>query len=311
MFSPAASRVSPRPAATVGLGKRPRPTVSACSLIVSIYNQAPQLALVLRTAALQTRRDFEIILADDGSSDDVDAVIEWFCAANHAIPLRRIRQEDRGFRKSRILNAACRASRSDYCIVVDGDMLLHPRFIENHLRYRNPQWVLCGYRGVRLGPRYTQALLDGRERFLPATTEMLRRHRRKDLLSSPLRALILHNALLRRLAVPVRNGLAGCNFSLYRHAIEQVNGWDETICRYGYEDYELGHRLCLAGHRIVNVSKCCNTYHLYHPKGPKPDLGAVKRRIDESRQPQCRHGLRTLPQGSQNTDFRTAGPSER
>lgn len=278
----------------------------ACSLIVSIYNQSRQLALLLETAVHQTCTDFEIIVADDGSRDDVASVVDRFRCTHWHIPVHVLGHDDRGFRKSCMLNQACR-NATDYCVVVDGDMLLGRRFIENHLRYRDPRRVLCGYRGVKLGPAYTQALLEHSVPFRDGLMEMLRRKRRGELDSSPWRATELHNPILRRLAVPARKGLSGCNFSVYRDALKQVNGWDESILEYGYEDYELGHRLKLSGLSIVNVSKCCNTYHLYHAKGPKRDLGEIKRRIDASPHPQCHYGIAELASGSSNADFQPVG----
>jgi len=278
------------------------PTLT-CSLIVSVYDQASELAVVLASVASQTRQDFEVIIADDGSHDALADTIARFRSHCPHIQVACVRQDDLGFRKTRILNRAIRTMVSDYCVVIDGDMLLHRRFIENHLRYRRHDRVLCGYRGVKLGPRYTERLLTDQDRLREGIGPLVWRSLRGDLLSSPWRGLVLHNRTLRRLAVPRRSGLAGCNFSLYRQALQQVNGLDESICEYGYEDYELGARLQRAGLHLFNVSKCCNTYHLYHAKSPKRDLREIKRRILNNRHTQCRHGLARLDHGSSAADF--------
>ena len=47
-----------------------------CSLIVNVYNQAKQLDLLLESACKQTENDFEIIVADDGSSDETKEVVQ-------------------------------------------------------------------------------------------------------------------------------------------------------------------------------------------------------------------------------------------
>ncbi len=272
-----------------------------CSLIITIYNQARQLALVLDSVARQTSRSFEIVVANDGSSDDVAGVISRFKLRYPGIPIRHVVHQDRGFRKPVILNDAFRAASADYLIVIDGDMLLHERFIENHLRYRGKNRVLCGYRGVKLGQAYTEDLLCGRRQHSSRLWSLVWRSLRGDL-DKPWRGTVLHNKLLRRLAVSDRTHLSGCNFSLYRGALMRVNGMDETIREYGYEDYDLGRRLELTGLQLVNVSKCCNTFHLYHPKRARPNGADIKRLIDRNCEPMCRSGLQRLETGSAASD---------
>ena len=46
-----------------------------CSLIVNVYNQAKQLDVLLESALKQTNQDFEIIVADDGSADETEAIV--------------------------------------------------------------------------------------------------------------------------------------------------------------------------------------------------------------------------------------------
>ena len=273
-----------------------------CSLIVSVYNQAKQLALVLASAAPQTHKHFEIIVADDGSSDGVEQVIQRFREEHPAQPVRYVKHADAGFRKCIILNEAFRAARGDYLIIVDGDMILHREFVENHWRYRGKEKILCGYRGVKLRQTYTTELMAGDRGFSPSLGSLLWLSVRGQL-DKPLRATVLHNKVLRRLAVSERPDLSGCNFSLYRETLERVNGMDETIVEYGFEDYDLSHRLKLAGLKLVNVSKCCNTYHLYHPKKTRRNAQDIKARIDKSREVQCRYGLKKLEVGSAVADW--------
>jgi hypothetical protein len=85
---------------------------------------------------------------------------------------------------------------------------------------------------------------------------------------------------------------------------------DETIRVYGFEDFELGHRLTLAGIRLTDVSRCCNTYHLHHARRVADDadtLRAIKLNILGSRALQCRYGLETLDHGSTVEDFLPGG----
>ena len=273
-----------------------------CSLIVSVYNQAKQLALILASAAHQTRKRFEIVVADDGSSDGVEQIIHRFREEHPAVPVQYVRHADAGFRKCIILNEAFRTARGNYLIIVDGDMILHREFVENHWRYRGSDRMLCGNRGVKLRQAYTAELLAERRCFSSSLWSLLWMSTRGQL-DKPFRGTVLHNKVLRRLAVSERPDLSGCNFSLFKGALERVNGMDETILEYGFEDYDLSHRLKLAGLKLVNVSKCCNTYHLYHPKKTRWNAQSIKGRIDKSREVQCRYGLKRLEVGSAVVDW--------
>jgi len=276
----------------------------SCSLIISVYNQAPQLRQVLRSVAAQSVAGFEIIIADDGSSDDVVAVLAAFQQQHPEFPLTHLWHEDRGFYKTIILNRAVRAMRSDYLIVLDGDMLMHPRFIEYHLRYRAPERALCGYRGVKLQAGITGEILADETNFstnwLVQSGWLLRAE-----MAQASRGLVIHSKLLRRRLAPPLGRLSGCNFSVDRGRILAINGWDETILEYGYEDLEMGHRLELAGLELVNVSRLCNTWHLFHASKKRQSIAAIRQRIREAQQRQCRFGIETLSSGSSVDDFRS------
>jgi len=279
---------------------------TSCTLIISIYNQAAQLRRVLETVARQSVTDFEIVIADDGSADNVEAVIGEFRRKYPGFKLTHLWHEDSGFYKTIILNKAFRQAGGEYLIVIDGDMLLHRQFIENHLRHARKDRVLCGFRGVKLGREITRELLDGTRRFSQNPLRLLWQTLRGDIEEGS-RGIVIHNRWLRSLIARRCKRLAGCNFSIYRENLFRVNGMDESIRVYGFEDFELGHRLTLTGIRIVDVSRCCNTCHLHHAKRASGDIGDIKQRILNSKAVQCKYGLQTLEDGSSIEDFMPAG----
>jgi glycosyltransferase involved in cell wall biosynthesis len=275
---------------------------TSCTLIICIYNQAPQLRRVLETVATQSVTDFDIVIADDGSSDNAEAVINDFRNRYPGFELAHLWHEDSGFFKTKILNRAFKQSSGDYLIVIDGDMLLHSRFVENHLRHAQRDRVLCGYRGVKLGKEYTRRLITGEQRFNQNPWRLLWQTLRGEIAEGS-RGIVIQNRLLRRLIARRGKRLAGCNFSTYRENLFAVNGMDESILVYGFEDFELGHRLNLSGVQICDVSRLCNTYHLHHPKRSSGDIGDIKQNIQNSTQAQCKYGLETLAAGSTLNDF--------
>ena len=278
---------------------------TSCTLIICIYNQAPQLRRVLETVATQSVTDFDIVIADDGSADNAGAVLNDYRTNHPDASLTHLWHEDEGFYKTIILNKAFKAASGDYLIVIDGDMLLHHRFIENHLRYAQKDRVLCGFRGVKLGKEITRQLVAG-ERQLNQNLLILLWQTLRGKVEEGTRGIVIHNQWLRSIIARRSKRLAGCNFSTYRENLFAVNGMDETILIYGFEDFELGHRLTLSGVKISDVSRLCNTYHLHHLKRSSGDIGDIKQNILNSPAMQCKHGLETLASGSTIDDFTPA-----
>ena len=95
------------------------PTVA---LIVSTYNQPDHLDRCLVALGRQTQANFELILADDGSDERTRRIIDRY-SDTFSHPVRHIWQEDRGFRKTRILNQAIASTRAEYLVFMDGDCL--------------------------------------------------------------------------------------------------------------------------------------------------------------------------------------------
>ena len=102
------------------------------SVIFTTYNHPGWLEKTLWGFSAQSWRDFEIIVADDGSGPETRAVVESM-QRQIDIPIRHIWQEDDGFQKCRVLNKAIVASRGEYLIFTDGDCIPHPDFVRNHV----------------------------------------------------------------------------------------------------------------------------------------------------------------------------------
>ena len=241
------------------------------SLIIAVYNKADILRLVLLTCARQTFRDFEIIIADDGSGPEVAEAIEE-ARREFTLDIQHLWHPDEGWRKNMMLNKAIRAARTDYLVFIDGDCLLHHKFLEDHFREREEKYALCGRR-VEMGARWATKLgvdfiRSGKyERFgLVDLWEGLtgRSQRVED-------ALRITNRSLANLLHGKEVGLLGSNFSIYKRHLEAINGFDELYKTPGCgEDSDIQYRLALAGIKCKSIRHKAIQYHVYHNRGPIP-----------------------------------------
>lgn len=270
-----------------------------CSLIVNVYNQAKQLDVLLESALKQTNQDFEIIVADDGSADETEEIVSKWASK---LDIRRVWHEDRGFYRTIILNSAAKIANSEYLIFVDGDMILHHRFIEMHLKYAHPQRVMCGWRGCKIRQDIAERIIRKEIEFSTDTASVLWRGLKRQVVK-PFRTTIIENKLLRKIMCKERHHVGGCNFAMHKKNYELCNGMDETILQYGYEDIEIGRRLQNNGIEPVGIRNCANTYHLEHGKSDNPGIDDIMKRIYQNDHKQCKSGLKKLDAGSGNEMF--------
>ena len=115
------------------------------SLIITTYNWPEALNVVLKSALKQRRLPDEVIVADDGSGIATAECIEEI-GETTSVPIHHVWQEDKGFRAASARNKAIRASKCDYLVLIDGDMLLHEKFIEDHLACAQKDTFMQGSR---------------------------------------------------------------------------------------------------------------------------------------------------------------------
>jgi len=100
------------------------------AVTVGVYNEEKHLRPLLDALVQQTRPPDEIILVDDGSTDNTGAIIRGFAQDRPLV--RYFRQENAGPAAAR--NRAWRNSRGDICVFTDGDCLPEPNWLEEILK---------------------------------------------------------------------------------------------------------------------------------------------------------------------------------
>ncbi len=235
------------------------------SVIAAFYNNIRYLKLVLAGFERQTEKDFELIIADDGSNYEVVKEIE-FIASNYSFHIKHIWHPDNGFRKNRILNQAILTSEADYLIFIDSDCVPHSKFIEEHLKESCLNTVSTGRR-VNLSQKITNLLTESKikDGFLESNNLMLIEDALLGKSSYVEKGFYLENKFLRKILNKKYRGLLGCNFSLYKKDILAINGFDERYEAPSIgEDTDIEFRLGLNGLKVKSLNHIAVQYHLYH-----------------------------------------------
>ena len=248
------------------------------AVIVTTYNRPDALAAVLAGYFEQTEMDFELLVADDGSTDDTRALI-----ANHAarapFALHHVWQEDSGFRPGAARNRAAARSGADYLIFVDGDCVPARGFVQQHKALAEKNYFLSGNR-VLLSESFTQRVLAER---LPLhqwrAARWLRAWLARDV-NRLLPLLMLPDAPFRKRAPQQWQGVKTCNLSLWRADFLRVNGFDEAYSGWGLEDSDLAIRLIHAGVHHKSARFAAPVFHLWHRENDRGRLAENQKRLD-------------------------------
>ena len=229
------------------------------SLIITTYNWVEALELTLKSVENQTVLPDEIIIADDGSGNDTKEFINDYKKC-FKIPINHVWQEDRGFRAALIRNKAIYKSTGDYIIGIDGDMILHPLFIENHIKFAKEGRYIQGGR-VLLTKNKTNKILKEKRIDIRWYENGIKN--RKNAIYSNLLAKIFSYTSKQW------ENIRSCNFSLYKYDIKRVNGFNNNFTKWGREDSEFVVRLINSGVEVFHLKFNAIAYHLYHKENKK------------------------------------------
>jgi len=241
------------------------------SIIVSIYNKIDALKLVLKSLEFQSYMNFEVILSDDGSNQKSVSQIKKLIDS-YPFKIKHVWHEDTGWNKNTILNKAIVASESNYIVFVDGDCLLHYKFIEEHFINKKPKTILAGRR-VNLSKKVSLKLTTD----LVAQGYLKRGIVRESILDSIKskakdveQGLYITSSFIAKFLNRKEKGILGSNFSVFKDELLEINGFDE---RFKYpaagEDSDIESRLRRNGLIVKTIRNQAIQFHLYHKELPR------------------------------------------
>ncbi len=242
------------------------------SVIVTTYNRPDALELVLRACLAQTDRNFEIVIADDGSGAPTRELIQHI-AQHSPIPIVHTWQPDDGFRAASSRNGAIVRARGEYLIFLDGDCVPQRNFVARHRALAEPRMLVTGSR-VLLRQRLTAFTLERQLALSEKPASFWMRQRAAGQINKVLPLLIqLPDFAQRRVNGFVWRGIKTCNLGAWRGEVVAANGFDETFVGWGHEDADLVARLHNAGVSRKNGFLATEVLHLWHAEAARDREG--------------------------------------
>ena len=232
------------------------------SVIVTTYNWPEVLDACLQSLLAQDDKNFEVIVADDGSSQDTKALIERFMQQK-MISIKHVFHEDHGFRAGTIRNKAVALSQGNYLIFLDGDCVVFPNFVSRHRQLAEQGYFVPGNR-ILLSKTFTRKVLSDKlvlynKSMMFFLTLWIQRkiNRITPLFYNPLLKWRYNKPQYWQKAMT-------CNLAMFAEDFMAVNGFDEAFEGWGYEDSDLVIRLIHQGIKRKEGRFATSVLHHWH-----------------------------------------------
>ena len=233
-----------------------------CSLVTPTYNWPEALELLLLSITKQRVLPDEVIVADDGSKEETRLLIERF-QKSFPVPLIHIWHEDNGNQKPKIMNKAIAKAKYDYIIEIDGDIIMHPNFVEDHLNYAEKGVYLFGSR-VNIQKNILETIFKEKIIYFHFFSKGIKKRGRTLRIPFFMNFAKLHEKRSSK--------LRGCNMSFWKEDFIKVNGFNEGLVGWGIDDSEMIQRLHNIGIRGKRLKNVGIAYHIYHKEQDKSHI---------------------------------------
>jgi len=232
------------------------------SLIITTYNRPDALFLVLKSVESQSILPEEIIIADDGSNNITKELIDSF-KLQTSLKIIHSWQKNDGFRAAKSRNKAIAQSSSDYIILIDGDTILHPEFVQDHISNSEKGYFIQGNR-VLLTEKATRSSIESMSINFTFFSNGIKNRKNA-----------IHSALLSNLfskKISYLSGIKTCNMSFFKKDCININGFDNNFEGWGREDSEFALRLLNSGINRNNLRFNAIQFHLWHLENTRISL---------------------------------------
>lgn len=249
------------------------------SVVITTYNRSDALLAVLHGLSLQTDRNFEVIVADDGSRAEHQRRI-FESAVAKELGVVHVWHPDVGFTASRVRNRGVAASSGQYVVFLDGDCVPEMDFVARHKWLAESGCFVNGSR-VLLSPAITQRVLAGAETICGRSGWYWIKQRILGHASKLTGLLRLPERFGRIERTFSWKGIRSCNMGVWRSDFERVDGFDESFVGWGHEDADFVLRLHHSG--VIRKNGFCATevFHLWHKEAARDQESQNARTVTE------------------------------
>jgi glycosyltransferase involved in cell wall biosynthesis len=249
------------------------------SVVITTYNRPDALAAVLAACFLQDDKNFEIIIADDGSTANTRDCVARL-AAGAPVPVKHVWQPDDGFRAAMARNRGTLAATGDYIIFLDGDCVPQRDFIARHRALAQEGFLVSGSRILLSQALTERALRDGIDVAGLSIVERLRLRLAGDM-NKFLQTVVRWPDVGRVRRKFSWRRIKSCNLGVWKADLMAVNGFDESFTGWGHEDSDLVVRLFHAGVLRKDGAMATEVLHLWHTEAERDQASSNRRTVLE------------------------------
>lgn len=236
------------------------------SIIVTVYNRLSYLRNMINCLNSQTKKPYELIIADDGSHESVEDILKEFPNLDYKV--KHAYQEDKGFRLAASRNNGARLAEGDYLVFMDQDIIFGETLLEE-IEKQAKKSTFLKMRAIYVDENTKELIekrIDKKEKYQNILQEVekerveeIAKGYKKDKLY-----VYLYKLGLRKRAAKI----VGLGFGLYKEDYYKVNGFDENYEGWGYEDDDFGNRLTFSGVYGIPLKSKHPMIHMYHKEAP-------------------------------------------
>jgi glycosyltransferase involved in cell wall biosynthesis len=239
------------------------------SVVITTYNRPDALEAVVRACFMQNDKNFEIIIADDGSTANTRDTVDRL-RARSPVPLKHVWQPDEGFRAAMARNRGTLAATGNYIIFLDGDCVPQRDFIARHRALAQPGFLVSGSRILLSQPLTEHVLREHIDVAGLGLAERLRYRLRGDM-NKVLQTMLRWPDVGRVRRKFSWRRIKSCNLAVWRSDLDKVNGFDESFVGWGHEDSDLVVRLFHAGVLRKDGALATEVLHLWHREAKRDE----------------------------------------
>lgn len=232
------------------------------SVVITTYNRPDALEAVVEACFLQNDKNFEIIIADDGSTANTRDCIARL-AARAPVPVKHVWQPDDGFRAAMARNRGTLAATGDYIIFLDGDCVPQRDFIARHRALARPGFLVSGSR-ILLSQGLTERVLREHIDVTALGVGERLRYRLRGDMNKVIQTVLRWPDIGRVRRKFSWRRIKSCNLAVWKSDLFAVNGFDESFTGWGHEDSDLVVRLFHAGVLRKDGALATEVLHLWH-----------------------------------------------